>query len=135
MQPPSIESLVGADERSELFQDFLRAVGPHRVDNEIDDRVTAYCCLAAGLDVTACVKTRRVTTVVAYRAGAAPRYGEFLGQLPRGLSFRTTIEEVGARLGERAEDDGEGLRLPGPDYTLSTKFDKEGRLCRVTLFT
>lgn len=131
----TIDSLIGSDEQSELFRQFLRIVGPYQVDNEINDRVTYYCCTAAGLDVSTCVKTRRVTVVVAYRAGAAPQYGEFRGALPRNLSFRSSVEEVRRQLGDSAEADGEGLRLPGPDYTLSAKFDREGLLCRVTLFT
>ena len=129
------ESLIGIDERSELFRRFLDTVGPHHVDTEINDRVTIYCCHGAGIEVSCCRKTRRVTVVVTYRAGATPQYAELRGPLPLGLSFGATIEQAKSSLGDSAEADGEGLRLSGPDYTLSTKFDRKGRLCRVALFT
>ncbi len=131
----ALETLVGLDERSERFEEFLRTVGPYRIDTEIDEHVTYYCCEEAGLELAACVKTRRVTILVAYAAGETPDYAPFTGPLPCGLSFGTTVDEVRGRLGVRAEVTNEGLRLPGPEYTLTTRFDKQRRLCLVGLFT
>lgn len=67
---------------------------------------------------------------------AVPGYGALGGQLPNGLRFGESRDDVIAHLvGLGFHPSQDGLMLPGSHYSLSASFDRAGKLPSLSLFT
>ncbi len=131
-----IQNVIGLHELSPAYADAVTALGPHEVDRLTNTSVTYYNFFSTGVSLRVCNKTRRVTAMVAYATGAVPGYGPFGGQLPNGLRFGESRDDVTAHLvGLGFHPSQDGFILPGPHYSLSASFDRAGKLSSLSLFT